>query len=306
MDQLYTYEILQQLKKDSFSDDWGLLITILVQGLVLYFTIRWSVKLSREEFERQKVVDSASKKELDGQVKDVILISIEREVDNLAVIIKHLDDLRDLNIDNYSKKRVVTSDASFVEPILAIDLLNIDRVLKPLSIYNENINVVQLLTGLSALTVNYSKLNDVQSEFLKEYNNLTTELTLASFKRTGIIYSKETGLLTDTQKKIEEAHTDFITKIKEQVYNPSFELGMKSEISHHIDLGRTLNRIIDFDRNPEFINSPIYLANLEVDSKSSQIKYCIANFVSEIETINEQFNISINILNCYMHALKSH
>ncbi|WP_313261872.1 hypothetical protein [Sphingobacterium sp.] len=186
MDQLYTYQILQQLKEKSFNDEWGLALGIVIQGLILWFTIKYSVKLSKEEFERNQQTEIKKTKNEKARFRKVIIRNINKVLDQVVI---DEQKFRTAFIDGYNiENGIRTVQAIILFPELdmlkSIDKLKFeDYFLENSTDENDISNLYYGISGIDGAFDSYeiikseiSKINDFIGSYetilLQEHNKI--------------------------------------------------------------------------------------------------------------------------------------
>lgn len=178
MDQLYTYQILQELKNKSFNDDWGLLIGIVIQAIVLYLTVIISVRQSRNEFERDKHEEERKRSVESKKMRNVITRNINKVIKQVS---EEETKFYESFVEGYSIEtgiRPVNILITFPE----LDMLNsIDRIVFENVFINErsseqNINDLYfVLAGIESIKTSYKTLMEEISkinEFISNYDTV--------------------------------------------------------------------------------------------------------------------------------------
>ncbi|OYD44335.1 hypothetical protein CHU00_17655, partial [Sphingobacterium cellulitidis] len=137
MDQLYTYQILQELKENSFSDNWGMWIGIVFQLIVLWFTIHWSIKLSKEEFNRNISLEKHKEKEELKEIKNLINICLKKEIELGSEARVFFEEILNSKIDDISNLNFAEFYPNHIDTVLRIDILKLNQCLQ---FYNDQID----------------------------------------------------------------------------------------------------------------------------------------------------------------------
>lgn len=185
MDQLYTYQILKELQQRSFEDDFGLFVSILVQAVVLYLTVKISIYQSKKEFKRERAFESERRKKELNRIFNVVVRNTLKVAERVNIDEGKFYDsyVEGYNIEKGIKPAEMLVTFPELEMLLAIDNLTFeDAFISDASNEQDIDNLYQLIAGYQSIKVSYDtlskeihKINDFISSFdvpvMQEYQN---------------------------------------------------------------------------------------------------------------------------------------
>lgn len=296
MDQLYTYQILQELQKESFEDKWGLIISVIIQAIVLYITIHYSIKLSKREFEQQIKVKDNEEKVIQNKIVEILNQAVTKELkqidENIELISNHLS----TSPREVSNLQRIFFTPIYLESILRIDYYTLVRVLEE-KIYGTG-NVVDFISSIKEITFYMNKINEHQDDFQEKFSSLMT-----------VIHSECIELMRLCRQKFDKEREGSELLIK------SYDKFVKNQYQRDLDLIKSL----DTDEKPEILNNidliqnfskevldsllpindfgnPIYLAVIRVSNVVNQIEFILRAYKNNIAATMQKIDFNKRVL----------
>lgn len=228
MDQLYTYQILQELKNKSWRDDWGFLIEILVQGIILWFTITFAVKLSKREFEENLKLKESEDIHNSRLILNHIEECLKKEVNIISEKIEHIETYQNSNVyDILSKRKYIERNQKYLEAIIKIDFVLILKSIKKSNSEIKSTIVSDFVTAIIEISDKSAEYYDFQKSYFNNNSELTQQFLqkfnylISNIHKVG--YIDEINILLQTFSKKGRNEKDnnlkIIIEFVENLYN---------------------------------------------------------------------------------------
>lgn len=296
MDQLYTYEILQELKKESFADNWEMIISIIVQAFVLYLTIVASIKLSKKEFMQQLEIKEKDENIVKNKITDIIRHAITKELkeidENLMIMSSHLE----ASLNRISSLKRVIFNPIYIESLLKIDYFTLVKVLE--QNFKGSSNVVDFVSSIQEISFFMRKINKHQDEFADKFSLIVNNLHIECIELMRVVRQS----IEDKNSKaglLKVAYENFLQKQHERDINRMNKLsnGQQVEILNNIDLIQSLsNEVLDALMPLNNFSDPIYLSVIRVTNSVNQIDFYTRGYKSDLAVCIEQIEFNVKVL----------
>lgn len=277
MDQLYTYEILQELKAydcyDFFKD-------IIWPALITMATILFAISISRYELRQTKEEDKRREKMIADQIRSFIITSFEKEVHEFNPIFDYMLTLNDYSIQDIPSLRRYTLYSSTITKMLDIDVVELSLALENMTGKTDQIRGIADFVGLlTDFNQHLLYANDAQVEFdtrvkaNQRYQSkakllIAVRHALASGDQSmGIEWDRLNGLYNDFNDRL----MDYFQKQNENITQSDDEI--------YLELAKAIIAAIS---SPNKYVSHLYSAASSVIIDVEQLKFALENYKQKI------------------------
>lgn len=299
MDQLYTYEILQELRNydcyDFFKDIiWPTAITAITIASAMYIArsgFRWTMDQERKK-----------EKRVTNQIKNFIISSFEKEINEFKPVFNDLSKVENADIDSIPSLTRHTIYSSTFKKILEIDVVELSSAIEAMPGMTAHIGgIADFISLLTDFNQHLLYANNAQSEFYNDNRVLADHLYQSKIELLTVIEhnlrsgneavqidkTALRGLYLEFNRRRENHFQQMASSVQ------SSEQTRTSDDLIYLDLAVG---VIETVSAPDKYISNLYVAAATVVTNIERIRFALKTFQNKITPVVERVNGMVNVL----------
>ncbi len=280
---------------------------ILWPGITTIIGIIASVIIARCIFKQEQKKENENQEKLNKQIVEIIINSLNLEVKNLKDSIKLLDDLENITPNNIIGAFKLIFDATFLDSILNIDIISINKSFDDLKNKPPELNSVKFYTTLISVKNLYNHFSMEQEKFDNSIRPLFIELDNDVINLHAAVFNPENNLQLEMSNKLQQVLSEYYIRIYSNELNNKkneFSKDSKTNFESNFHLAERIIRILDIECNNHLISTPLYNYSKIIVFKSFIILDVFNKFSNNIKTNNNELKLNLKYLDNYLKVLK--